>query len=353
MFFTSTTDNSRGMNRRFPQSMHQIRVFCPYLLNLVARVVFLIGTAGCASHHPVPLLVTHPVPERYPTPTGEDMRLEVVTYNIWGLPSWMTGAGSGRYALIERELERLDPDIILLQEAWTAKARKSAPSNGRWAIACAAGQRTFFQQCGLMTLSKFPIIGGKFYPFSRAAFPDRCVNKGALKVTVQLQPGLVLNIWNVHLQDGGPPEIRESQIRELVSWVRGAEDQQIADVVGGDFNCTPSSHPAQELESSLGPSVLQLGKVEPFVTWDGLSSKPGAGQTLDYIFVHRRAGVQRLQAAPRVAFTAAQKRQRLSDHLAVESVVNFNCRRDLAGRVGPQLQSALIPSAATMGELGD
>src|SRR5215472_13595444 len=98
----------------------------------------------------------------------------------------MTGAASGRYPRIARELERLDPDIILLQEAWTSNARKAVPTNGLWAIARGAGQHTFFQQNGLIILSKFPIVGGEFYPFSRAAFPDRFVNKGALKVTVQI-----------------------------------------------------------------------------------------------------------------------------------------------------------------------
>ena len=107
-------------------------------------------------------------------PTDErGLNLRLVTFNVWGLPSWMTGARSGRYPEIARELERLNPDIILLQEAWTAEARKSAPATGRWAIARAARQHTFFQQSGLMTLSRFPILGGEFYPFTRAAFPDR------------------------------------------------------------------------------------------------------------------------------------------------------------------------------------
>ena len=263
------------------------------------------------------------------------LSLKVVTYNVWGLPSWMTGARSGRYPQIALELERLDPDIILLQEAWTAEARKSAPANGHWAIARAAGQHTFFQQNGLITLSRFPILGGEFYPFARAAFPDRWVNKGVLKVTLRLPGGQVLNVWNVHLQDGGPPEIHQSQIREVVSRVQTAEDGQVADLVGGDFNCTPDSPCCAELLSSLGPSAQQLGGKRPFVTWDGLSSELGAGKTLDYIFIRARRPFLELRATPSVAFAAANQEHRLSDHFGIEARVNLSPLAGLSEGLGP------------------
>jgi endonuclease/exonuclease/phosphatase family metal-dependent hydrolase len=246
----------------------------------------------------------------------------------------MTGAPSGRYPRIARELERLDPDIILLQEAWSAKARQSAPRNRGWNIARAAGQHSFFQQSGLVTLSKFPILGGKFYPFSRATFPDRFVNKGVLKITILLPDGIVLNVWNVHLQDGGPPEIRACQIRELVSHMQAAEDGQIADLVAGDFNCTPGSVLYRELETTLGSSLQHIGRTEPFITWDALSAKPNAGQTLDYVFVRNRTRLESVQAAQHVAFTAADRKQRLSDHFGIEAVVNFTPTLDVAGAIG-------------------
>jgi endonuclease/exonuclease/phosphatase family metal-dependent hydrolase len=299
------------------------------LVNLVrflgplAGLALLLG-AGCASHRPAPLLVEGPMMAAPAACSEDGVRFKLVTYNIWGLPSWMTGARPGRYPRIARELERLNPDIILLQEAWTAKARKSAPASGRWAIARAAGQHTFFQQNGLVTLSKFPILGGEFYPFSRAAFPDRFVNKGVLKVTVRLAGGQAFNVWNVHLQEGDWPEIRLSQVRELLSHVQAAEDDQVADLVGGDFNCTPESPLCRELVNSLGPSVQQLGGADPFVTWDGLSAKRCTGQTIDHIFIRKRTTLQNLQAIPRVAFTTPRLAERLSDHLGIEAVVNLS-----------------------------
>ncbi len=312
-------------------------------------LALLLASGGCATHRPAPVLVEHQVMAVPASSSEKSLSLTLVTYNIWGLPSWMTGARPGRYPRIACELERLDPDIIMLQEAWTAKARKAAPANGRWAIARAAGQHTFFQQTGLVTLSKCPIIGGEFYPFARAAFPDRFVTKGALKVTVQLPRGQVLNVWNVHLQEGGSPEIRRSQVRELVSWVQAAEDNQIADLVGGDFNFTPESSLCRELANSLGPSVQQLGGGDPFVTWDGLSAKRGAGRTIDYIFIRERTPYQDLQAGQRVVFTAASLKQRLSDHLGIEAVVTLSPPSSLAGPVGPRHESYLLPAVASGG----
>ena len=274
------------------------------------------------------------------------LSLKLVTYNIWGLPSWMTGARPGRYPRIARELERLDPDVILLQEAWTAKARKAAPDNGRWALARAAGQHTFFQQNGLVILSKCPIVGGEFHPFSRAAFPDRFVNKGVLKVTIQLAKGQVLNVWNVHLQEGSSPEIRRSQVCELVSWVQAAEDGQIADLVGGDFNCTPESPLCRELATALGPTVQQLGGTDAFVTWDGLSAKRSAGRTIDYIFIRDRTPCQDVQAGQHVAFTAATMGQRLSDHFGIEAVVNLSPASSLPGAISPLWESSTMPTVA-------
>ena len=312
---------------------------------LFLAVAFALMSAGCASNRPAPLVVQTPTEAPGEKNPGEYLNLKLVTYNIWGLPWWLNGARPSRYGQIAHELERLDPDIILLQEAWTPKARKSAPRDGRWSIARGAGQHLIFQQNGLLTVSRWPIIGGAFYPFSHAAFPDRLVKKGALKVTLKLPDGQVLNVWNVHFQDGGPFKVRQSQIGELIARVNEAEDGQIADLVGGDFNCTPESLFFRELETALGPSVQKLGGIQPFVTWDGLSSKPGAGQTLDYIFVRARVPLEKMEAVPHVAFYARNPRERLSDHFGVEAVVRLGPTPVLASLPAPVSASLALPRA--------
>ena len=312
----------------------------------LAVLVLVIGTNGCASHRPAKLQLEPPARVSALTDAEGAQSLRLLSYNIWGLPGWMTGARSGRYPQIARELERLDADIVLLQEAWTAKARKSVPATGSWWIARAAGQHTFFQQSGLMTLSKFPIIGGEFYPFSRAAFPDALVSKGILKTTICLPSGSILNVWNVHLQEGGTVAVRRSQVQELVARVQAAQDGQIADLVGGDFNCTLDSPLYRELEQALGPTVYELGGDKPFVTWNKLSAKPGAGQTLDYFFVHETQALQGVVAFARVAFAGPSPAMQLSDHLGLEVVVKLGVDAALVGADGPPFQPGPIRVAA-------
>jgi len=315
-----------------------------------AVLTLALGTGGCASSRPTAIIVQPPAAA---LPTGNQKQavsVRLVTYNIWGLPLWMTGARSGRYQQIAKELARLDPDIILLQEAWTKAARKSIPTEGHWSIARAAGQHTFFQQNGLVTLSRFPIVGGRFYPFSRAAYPDKFVNKGVLKVTVRLPNRSLVNIWNVHLQDGGAPEIRISQAHELEAHVLAAEDGQTADLVGGDFNSIPDSAIYRELQSNIGPSISQLSGEHPFVTWDGLSSNPGAGQTVDHIFVRQSANCQLAGANQDRAFEAKTPAQRLSDHFGIAAELTLNRVDNLAGDNALEFHQTTLPMANVGGK---
>ena len=308
-----------------------------------AVLLLLVAATGCQTQRPTSLVIA---PQTVPAPeprSGTGVSLRLATFNIWGLPSWMTGAPHGRYPRIAQELERLDPDIVLLQEAWTAAARKAVPANGHWSIARAAGQHTFFQQNGLVTLSKYPILGGQFYPFPHASMPDSLVSKGLLKVTVRLPGGEVLNIWNTHLQDGGAAEVRKSQVREIISRVEAAEDGQIADLVGGDFNTTPDSPLYAELVAALGPSVQQLSGQAPFVTWDGMSGQPGSGQTFDHIFIRSRTVLDKVETTQRVAFTSVRREQRLSDHFGIEAVVALCPVPSLAKTTGPLFEGPTPP----------
>ena len=308
------------------------------LVPLLASVLLGAGF-GCASHRPAPVVIERQATGAMVNNTGSDLNLHFVTFNIWGLPGWMTGAPGGRYPRIARELQRLDADIVLLQEAWTAGARRAIPTNTQWAVARAAGQHTFFQQNGLVTLSKFPIVGGEFYPFTRGAFPDRIVNKGVLKVTVQLPDSRLVNIWNVHMQDGHATEVRALQVRELIAHVQSAEDGQVADLVGGDFNCTPDSELCQELIQGLGPNLQQLSHAAPFVTWDGLW-REGRAAMIDYIFVRERAVFQSLQASQHAAFKDQDLKQRLSDHLGIEATVELGPCSNFAGPANPPAEGA-------------
>lgn len=262
------------------------------------------------------------------TPPGSVTSVTVATFNVWGLPSWVNRASSARYPKIARRLAQMGTDVVLLQEVWTRRSfeelsgLRHGPAR-EWWTASARHPGTFLGQNGLLTLSKYPIVGASVRHFSSASLPDSLMHKGALKVTVRLNSGERVNVWNVHLQDGGAGRVRARQVRELVDWVRKTDDGQIADIVSGDFTSTPESAEFRLLEAGIGPDVHQLAGNAPFPTWDGLKKAPEGGEALDHLFIRTRLPREEVQAVPWRIFAASRLKERLSDHLGLEATVRF------------------------------
>ena len=270
--------------------------------------------------------------------------MKLTTFNVWGLPAWLNGASADRYGKISHDLAQLGSDVVLLQEVWTRRSFEvlSEQANGAsrtWWTADARRKGGLLGQNGLLTLSRFPIKSAWFRRFSASRLPDSLANKGALKVTLELRPGERVTIWNVHLQDGTSGRVRSRQIAELISWVEQAQDGQIADIVGGDFNFTPESSEFRRFAAAIGPSVPQLAKEVALPTWDGLKSAPGAGRVIDHIFVRLRQPAADLRAGQHRVFTASRREDRLSDHMGVEAVVTFGGAEE-SGPAIPMLRTA-------------
>jgi endonuclease/exonuclease/phosphatase family metal-dependent hydrolase len=258
-----------------------------------------------------------------------------LTYNIWGLPGWINGASPDRFGRIADELERLRPDIILLQEVWTRRAREVVP-DGDWWVASTGPRFAFWGRNGLVLLSRFEMAGGEFRPFEAGLLPDSIMNKGALKVTLRLPGGDRVNVWNVHLQAGASPtgraaRARSRQIRQLLRWVKETDDGQVADIVGGDFNCTPGTANFRELEEEFGPALgTSAGEARP-ATYGWLSPRTGEAQTLDHVFVLERSSWRLRGARTGLAFDSPRVDRRLSDHRGVTAAFWLQASPQLAG----------------------
>ncbi len=254
--------------------------------------------------------------------------LRVATYNVWGLPSWINGASGSRYSRIACGLDELESDVVLLQEVWTCRSFVELSEQKRglertWWTASARRKGGFLGQNGLLTLSRFPITGTEIRHFKKTHLPDCMMRKGALKVTVTTSGGQRFNIWNVHLQDGDGvrQRVRVEQTAELIRWINEAGDAQTADIVGGDFNFTPESNEFRQFVAAVGPSIHQLAGCPAFATWDGL--KPGAGQTLDHIFIRLKQPEDKMWGWSRRIFATSRSEDRLSDHMGVEAFLTF------------------------------
>jgi endonuclease/exonuclease/phosphatase family metal-dependent hydrolase len=296
----------------------------PAILAGLPLLMLLLLVSGCQHPQSKPAVIRHH-PEVTAPATQETAAVDValLTYNIWGLPRWLTGASSSRFSRISHELQQWEPEIVFLQEVWLSRAYQALPHLGAWSVARGPHCAWFRRPSGLVTLSRFPILSGTFHPFQTRAWPDSLVQKGALKLTIDLGQGRRLNLWNVHLQAGAKHHhVRTRQIAELGEWIRASNDDQIADLVAGDFNCTPDSPQYEQLAALLGWDVHSITRQEHFVTYDGRSANPAMGRTLDYVFVRPQTPVRFAHANPQVAFAADRLEDRLSDHLGIH--VNLN-----------------------------
>jgi len=219
------------------------------------------------------------------------------------------------------------------------------PEDGPWHVATTPRPKCVFRRNGLAILSVHPIVAGEFRAFRSSAFPDLLVNKGVLKVTVELPGRGRVNVWNVHLQSQGAERTRAEQIEELIGWVEEADEGQVLDLIAGDFNCLPGSVHHRRLCEAFGSSVRPGGSADYFPTWDGLSDDPSRAKTLDYVFIRKRAGAGRLQSRTEPAFTAAAVGQRCSDHLGVMAELEFGRAPGLFAGGGPFSARRALPLA--------
>lgn len=182
----------------------------------------LAATVGCVSQGRRSLVVQSPnVPAEASASPAKELDLRLLTFNVWGLPSWINGASGQRFPHIADGIEGLRPDVVALQEVWTRQARAAVPAQDGWWMARPAGSWCYFRRCGLVTLSRHRIVSGEFRPFRRAQWPDALVCKGAMKTTIELAAGVRINLWNVHLQAGTSRRasaLRGQQIQELSAW---------------------------------------------------------------------------------------------------------------------------------------
>lgn len=145
-------------------------------------------------------------------------------------------------------------DIICLQEVF------SALSNRRKKIIEKAMEQKFkyivgspdppilsgcILDCGLLILSKYPIVESDFFPFTEALYPDRATYKGLLYAKIQVS-NAVINLFTTHLQSKHPTTssqkymdyriTRRSQLQEISSIIRHKSNKDDFIIIAGDLN---------------------------------------------------------------------------------------------------------------------
>ncbi|WP_199786592.1 endonuclease/exonuclease/phosphatase family protein [Streptomyces sp. HGB0020] len=237
--------------------------------------------------------------------------MRVVTWNLW----WRFGPWAERQKAVLAVLEELQPDVVGLQEVWSADGENLAewlagelglhwtwaasPAPERW-------QRRIAEpgvEIGNAVLSRWPVLQREVL---RLPAPEE-LDDGRLALYARLDaPGHPVPFFTVHLSSPlHASAVRRTQVTALAEFVaahRGGT--AFPPVVTGDFNAWPDSDEIR-LFGGLRTAPVVPGQVffdawdyadpaAPSVTWDIANPyvHPGLGPSLrmDYIHVGGPAG---------------------------------------------------------------
>lgn len=179
--------------------------------------------------------------------------LNIVSWNVFLRPGILNDNQMGRVDNISTYLISTEADVLVLQEVFHKKARKSlfkklAPF---YQFRSKVGKRSFFGvSSGVVILSKHKITKEHQVSFKRAKGSDKMAKKGGVSAVIQFFNSKI-QIIGTHLQAGGGikrKNIRKSQIKQLKS----LEDSTvITSLYVGDFNIENATDSFTEMMVTL------------------------------------------------------------------------------------------------------
>ena len=210
------------------------------------------------------------------------MRTRVVTLNMeQGHKRW-----DARRRLITEEIDRLEPDLIALNEVsiplQSARVlRNEARRNG--------SEYNLVQQTRVNALSKvegeallscFPVI-----ETDNLDFQTRDIVALAARIRVGAMP---LDVYVTHLyMSRGDDSLRLFQVQQLLAWI-DSRDEVVARIVCGDFNASLDAPSAALMASRFRPTQTSPTAFTPLADHDGSVSHPywpRMDRCIDYIWV--------------------------------------------------------------------
>lgn len=281
--------------------------------------------------------------------------MKLMTWNIWDVPGAL--AREQRLPRIARALGAMaadpdGPDIVLLQEVWSARRRPllrplyphvaEAETYWRNPLNWIAGPvewargRYLTIDSGLMTLSRHPVRVLRRYRYRAGRSPARRSALAALVESPDLGPVWVVN---THLCAAYPrttnTPVRAAHLAELGAFLKtlaGAPQ-----IVGGDFNVAPPSTgplPAWSHDPALWPEAMAaalpgfteapeaVGHLTFTATLNPWADPREGDNKLDYIFAGPGLAASNGEVAMDARYPLGRGRPKpLSDHFAVMATV--------------------------------
>lgn len=280
------------------------------------------------------------------SPDGKAATLNVMTYNVWGVPF----AGKRAKQRLPRIAERLASsgvDIVALEEVFdgcfVSDETKTILRGSRYPYYALGPSRKGVMPCvnsGVMILSRFPIRASSQLVYRSCVGTDCLARKGAVYARIRVPSVGDVDVYATHTNAGDRHgAVRVRQARQLVDFVRAhSGDGQRPVVLMGDLNAIPGSEEIELLRKELGlrdvhEEFVAQNPVSP-IEREGYTSDPLRNgnlhggeekrQRIDYVLIResrtRHAPFRALDT--RMTFQEpTYDRRALSDHFGVRSAL--------------------------------
>ena len=161
----------------------------------------------------------------------------VLTYNVAGLPGFISSAITGRSRSIAEIGKKINPfDIVNVQEDFNYNNSLYLGGNQHPYRTKPKGRVPFGD--GLNTLSRFPMSDVVRVPWKKRTGADSLTPKGFTLVKVEIIAGIWLDVYNVHANAQNSrraSSARRDNLNQLRDYI-GENSSENALIVMGDFN---------------------------------------------------------------------------------------------------------------------
>jgi endonuclease/exonuclease/phosphatase family metal-dependent hydrolase len=263
-------------------------------------------------------------------------KIKILSWNIYMLPGFLATGKVPRAEAIGQLLASSDYDVIVFQEAFHQKSRKTISRLLQPAFSFQAGpanQKLFSLKTnsGIWIFSKHPIIEAHSIIFNTRYGMDAFSRKGALLIELNINNNPV-QVIGTHLQNAGSEWRRQSQCVELYHrLLKKYQRPGVPQIICGDFNITRYG-PEENYQSMLQTLNADDGEMsgdESFSydrTGNDMNSEPGSQKDLiDYILI--RANEAWVQCPDRKIqihkLRWNSSHENLSDHYAIETELYY------------------------------
>jgi endonuclease/exonuclease/phosphatase family metal-dependent hydrolase len=246
-------------------------------------------------------------------------KLDLMTYNVWGLPGFLGARQKERMNQIGPAVR--GHDVVALQETFTRHASAVGRlSQYNYQLTGSDGG-LFRMKSGLTMLTSHAVLAHDFVSFQQAARADRLAEKGVLFMRIQVPGTGPVDVYTTHFQAGGTREIKRHDVDTLVNMVK-RHDQGYPTFIMGDFNLTSDDAEYQDLMKRLD---LRDVYAERHLDKAGDTSSPlntnhqptDKGHRIDSIFVRKTAAYDIAIDSAEVGMTQKFDGKHASDHFAV------------------------------------